>query len=167
MRQPPGFKDTTHPSYVCKLNKAIYGLKQSPRQWFSTLSAYLQHLGFIQSQADHSLHIFRLHNTVIYFLVYVDDILMTGNNPSKISQVIQQLQSRFNMKVLGQLSTFLGIQTSKIKGGVLLHQQSYLTQLLHNAGMTDFRSTPTPATLKPTSKSDDSQPYEILHTFDN
>lgn len=57
MRQPPSFIHLECPTHICKLNKDIYGLKQSPQNWFATLSTYLQELGFCQSQADQSLHI--------------------------------------------------------------------------------------------------------------
>ena len=58
MKQPPGFEDRRYPGYVRKLNKAIYGLKQSPRAWYSRLSDRLQQLGFVPSRADTSLFIF-------------------------------------------------------------------------------------------------------------
>lgn len=55
MQKPPGFEDSYHPTHVCKLHKAIYGLKQSPRAWFSRLSDKLHCLGFSSSRADTSL----------------------------------------------------------------------------------------------------------------
>lgn len=58
MQQPPGFEDDRYPSHVCKLQRAIYGLKQSPRAWYARLSARLHQLGFTSSKADTSLFIF-------------------------------------------------------------------------------------------------------------
>ena len=73
MKQPPGF-EVTDKSLVCKLNKAIYGLKQDPRQWFDRLKSTLLQLGFVGSKSDSSLFIYRHQLHTVYLLVYVDDI---------------------------------------------------------------------------------------------
>ena len=57
MMQPPGFKDASRPSHVCKLNNIIYGLKQAPQAWYTTLKTAILNLGFTQSRADPSLFI--------------------------------------------------------------------------------------------------------------
>ena len=82
MHQPPGYVDSLHPSYVCKLHKSLYGLKQAPRAWFERFIFHLLHLGFIVSLADNSLFIFQYSSTIIYLLLYVDDIIVIGNNSS-------------------------------------------------------------------------------------
>ncbi|KAI0498161.1 hypothetical protein KFK09_021402 [Dendrobium nobile] len=110
MQQPPGFKDVQNPHSVCKLHKSIYGLKQSPRQWYSTFSKHLTSLGFTHSSADPSLLLHKTENTNTYLLVYVDDILITGNNTNFIQQLLKQLHMKFQLKELGPISTFLGIQ---------------------------------------------------------
>ena len=74
MRQPPGFEDPRHPDHVCKLHKSIYGLKQSPRAWYSRLSDRLHQLGFTTAKSDTSLFVFSQNCITIYMLVYVDDI---------------------------------------------------------------------------------------------
>ena len=58
MQQPLGFEDSQYPRHVCKLQRALYGLKQSPRAWHARLSDKLHELGFISSKADTSLFIF-------------------------------------------------------------------------------------------------------------
>ena len=80
MAQPPGYEDPKHSSYVCKLHKSLYGLKQAPRAWFKRFSFHLLHLGFIASVADSSLFMFHTSGTIIYLLLYVDDIIVTGNS---------------------------------------------------------------------------------------
>ena len=77
---PPGFVDADHPHHVCRLHKALYGLKQAPRAWYHELSYHLLKSGFTNSLADTSLFILRRHTSLIYMLVYVDDIIVTGND---------------------------------------------------------------------------------------
>lgn len=107
MRQPPGFIDAAHPDYHCKLDKSLYGLKQAPRAWFSRLSDKLLQLGFIPSQADVSLFIYRKGHVTLYLLVYVDDIIITGSSVAAITALVRDLQDDFAMKDLGDLSYFL------------------------------------------------------------
>lgn len=64
-------------------------------------------IGFHQSQADSSLHILWKAGTTLYLLIYGDDILITSNNQSEVKDAIEQLNKRFDMKDLGELSTFL------------------------------------------------------------
>jgi hypothetical protein len=87
MKQPPGFKDLTHPHYHCKLDKALYGLKQAPCAWYSRLSHKLQSLGFIPSKAEMSLFFYRKASIVMYVLVYVDDIIIAISSPKACPKV--------------------------------------------------------------------------------
>lgn len=80
MEQPPGFIDFRYPNHVCHLKKALYGLTQAPRAWFQRLSSFLLQLGFTCSRADTSLFVFKRDSSNLYLLVYVDDIILTGNN---------------------------------------------------------------------------------------
>ena len=80
MQQPPGYVDSHFPSHVCKLHKSLYGLKQDPRAWFDRFTSQLLHLGFVASLADPSLFIYHYDHTTIYLLLYVDDIIITGND---------------------------------------------------------------------------------------
>jgi hypothetical protein len=79
MQQPPGFEDPRYPQHVYKLQRALYGLKQSPRAWYARLSDKLHELGFISSKANTSLFIFHHDGVTIYMLVYVDDIFLAGS----------------------------------------------------------------------------------------
>ncbi|GKB85873.1 retrovirus-related pol polyprotein from transposon RE1 [Tanacetum coccineum] len=113
MEQPPGFVDSRYPNHVCSLNKALYGLKQAPRAWFQRLSDFLIHLGFTCSKADPSLFIFRRDSYMLYLLVYVDDIILTGNDHSMIRRFIARLNTEFAIKDLGRLGYFLGLETPR------------------------------------------------------
>ncbi|CAL1400403.1 unnamed protein product [Linum trigynum] len=80
MTQPPGFRDPAHPDHVCCLSRPIYCLRQAPRSWYLALSGFLQEEGFVKSKSDASLFIYHKGTVTIYFLVYVDDLLLTGND---------------------------------------------------------------------------------------
>lgn len=79
MAQPPGFIHSQFPSHVCKRTKSIYGLKQSPRAWFDTLSITLYSLGFTKIRAQSSLFCRFVGNQIVYLLVYVDDVIITDS----------------------------------------------------------------------------------------
>ncbi|CAM8877588.1 unnamed protein product [Rhodiola kirilowii] len=102
MTIPPGyFLMEKQMGLVCKLNKSLYGLKQTPRQWFNKLAKCLFAFGFIQSPNDHSLFTLSKGHDFIILLVYVDDIVMTGTSPSLISDIKKVIHSEFRIKDLG------------------------------------------------------------------
>ena len=104
MHQPPGYVTSVHPYYVCKLHKSLYGLKQAPRAWFERL-------------------------LLIYLLMYVDDIIVTSNDASQVHNLIATLGQVFELKDLGHLNYFLGIQITQSSCGLTLTQTS---DVLHN-----------------------------------
>jgi histone deacetylase 1/2 len=80
MRQPPGYEDKNTPRYVCKLDKALCGLKQAPFAWYSQLSGRLQELGFKPSKVDTSLFYYCKGSHVTFMLIYVDDIIVASSS---------------------------------------------------------------------------------------
>jgi hypothetical protein len=111
MSQPPGFRDQSSPDFVYCLKKAIYGLKQAPRAWFTTaLKQAILEFGFINTKSDSSLFVYNVASTTAYFLVYVDNLIITSNNSHFAASVIQQLDRKFSLKDLGPLHFFLGIE---------------------------------------------------------
>lgn len=109
MQQPPGF-DSSNKSLVCKLYKAIYGLKQAPRAWFGRLKELILKLDFQSSKCDPSLFVYSKGSSTVCMLIYVDDIIITGNNPTLLQQLISKLNNVFSLKDLGCLDYFLGIE---------------------------------------------------------
>ncbi|WZZ19965.1 hypothetical protein YC2023_121352 [Brassica napus] len=144
MLQPPGFVDKDNPTAVCKLHKAIYGLKQAPRAWYNELRRFLIASGFKNSLADASLFIYNNNGVLLYMLIYVDDIILTGNNQTHLNNFITSLSTRFSLKDLGQLSYFLGIEAHYSSQGLLLTQHRYIADLLHRNKMEDCNTVPTP-----------------------
>lgn len=146
MKQPEGFEDPKFPSdFVCKLHKSLYGLKQAPRAWFTKLHNALLELGFHSAKTDQSFFIRFTRDTTIYILVYVDDILVTGNDHSEVASVISQLNDKFSLKDLGLINYFLGVQISHTEaGGLFLSQSKYIRDLLCRVKMECARSVPTP-----------------------
>ena len=82
MQQPPGYVDSQFPTHVCQMSRALYGLKQAPRAWFDRLSEFLFTLGFYCSTTDPSLFICHSQNGILILLLYMDDMVVTGDNPS-------------------------------------------------------------------------------------
>jgi hypothetical protein len=135
MRQPPGYVDASKPDYVCKLDRALYGLKQTPRAWYSRFSMKLRNLGFISTKADTLLFIYRKKDVTMFLLVYVDDIIVTSSSPTAVDGLLKDLHAEFALKDLGDLHYFLGIQVTHHGDGIVLSQERYATNILEKAGM--------------------------------
>jgi hypothetical protein len=150
MRQPPGFVDGVHPTYLCKLDKSQYGLKQAPRAWFSRFSVKLIDLGFHASKADVSLFIFNKEGVQMYMLIYVDDIIIISSSPMGTDHLLAQLQTTFVVKDLGTLSYFLGIEVRHSPQGLVLMQHKYIKDLLSRTNMLASKGVTTP--MVPTDK---------------
>ncbi|KAD3338470.1 hypothetical protein E3N88_06134 [Mikania micrantha] len=144
MEQPPGFVDPAFPTHVCKLNKALYGLKQAPRAWFQRLSSFLVTYGFTCSRADTSLFVFNQGDCLMYLLVYVDDLILTGNKPVMLSNFISRLHQEFAIKDLGSLNYFLGLEVMHTENGLFLSQAKYALDILTRAGLVDVKPVSTP-----------------------
>ena len=144
MVQPLGFKDNTNPQHVCRLNKAIYGLKQALRAWYSTLRGAILEFGFVNSRADSSLFIYKTKSVTCYFLVYVDDLVITGNDPIFVSSIIEQLSHRFSVKDMGQLHFFLGMEVIPTTTSLFLSQHKYIIDLLTKLNMHGAKEVTTP-----------------------
>ena len=140
VEQPTGLEDGTN--RVCKLNRALYGLKQSPRIWFQTLAQFLKTLGFEPLSAD--LGVFT--NGLIFIAVYVDDLLIFGSSKGEIQKLKGALSKRFHMTDLGPCSYYLGmtIQRDRRKREIRLSQKGYIEKILRDFDMWDSNPVLTP-----------------------
>ena len=131
---PPGFSRTDD-TRVCKLRKSIYGLKQASREWFDKFSSTLLTRGFRKTLSNYSLFTYFRNNICVFILVYVDDIIITGNNESFITKIKQFLAKSFSINDLGPLRYFLGIEVSRSKQGLFLFQRKYTLDILSDTEM--------------------------------
>lgn len=108
------------PGCVCCLKKALYELKQTPQTWFVKLGSSLLGLGFTSSKVDSSLFLFQSSIAHIMVLIYVNDILITGDNDIVVQDLIDHLNGMFAIKNLVDLSYFLGIKVQNYENGMQL-----------------------------------------------
>ena len=105
------------------LKKALYGLKQANNEWFTKLSFFFTFVEYTQSMNDHSLFINSSEWSFTTLLVYVDDIIFAKNVKEKIDRVKETLNKTFNIKDLGDLRYFLGLEVARSKKGILMNQR--------------------------------------------
>nr|XP_016466549.1 PREDICTED: uncharacterized mitochondrial protein AtMg00810-like [Nicotiana tabacum] len=110
---------------VCKLNKFLYGLKQASRQWYAKLTEALYSRGYIHSMYDYPLFYKRTSDRVVFVGVYVDDVLLTGNDLTEIQMLKTFLYDQFKIKDLVKLYYFLGLEVLYRKGGILISQRKF------------------------------------------
>ncbi|KAD7479992.1 hypothetical protein E3N88_03128 [Mikania micrantha] len=138
MKVPEGFskEDDTR---VCKLKKSLYGLKQASRNWYKKFTLALIEIGFKQTQMDHSLFIYKDGDVCVTALIYVDDVIIAGNNIEKIQKTKNYLHAKFSIKDLGVLKYFLGIEVTRTRKGLVLTQRKYILDILDDCGLQGCR----------------------------
>ncbi|RVW69737.1 Retrovirus-related Pol polyprotein from transposon RE2 [Vitis vinifera] len=134
MKLPRGF-ESSDPNLVCRLRKSLYGLKQAPRCWFAKLVTALKGYGFLQSYSDYSLFTYTKGNVQINVLVYVDDLIISGNDSAALKTFKAYLSDCFKMKDLGVLKYFLGIEVARSSASLFLCQRKYTLDIVSEAGL--------------------------------
>ncbi|KXJ80258.1 hypothetical protein RP20_CCG025870 [Aedes albopictus] len=152
MRQPPGFQ-TAESDMVCKLQKSIYGLKQSARCWNKALHSVLIELGFTQCNSDPCLYIRRSGRATIYLLVYVDDLLMGSTDEAEMDEIFRRLREKFDITSLGLVRHFLGHEI------YTLRLTAYIDYLVRKFGMEDAHPVRTPMDPGYTTANEGSKPF--------
>jgi histone deacetylase 1/2 len=110
----------------------MYGLKQAPQAWHSRLSIKLQQLGFTPSKVDTSLFLYNKFDIMIFFQIYVDDIIVTNSSNQAIAALLHDLNADFALTDLGDQHLFLGIEVKKVHNSLLLTQENMLLICLLN-----------------------------------
>ena len=141
---PPGYTGSAGTKIVCKLERALYGLKQSPRAWFGRFSSAMKKYGYRQSNSDHTLFLKHRQSKVTALIVYVDDMIITGDDADEISRLQEQLSTEFEMKNLGGLKYFLGIEVARSRKGIFLSQRKYVLDLLTEVGLLECKPVDAP-----------------------
>ena len=158
MHPPPGVDAPS--GHVCRLRHALYGLKQAPRVWFERFFSVIKDVGF--SSGDHDLALF-IHTSpkgCTILLLYVDDMLITGDDSEHISQVKKHLSKEFQMSDLGPLRYFLGIEVLQTIKGFYLSQSKYIQDVLDRSGITNTCTAVTPMDIHLQLRSTDGTPLE-------
>ncbi len=144
MRLPDGLTlDKT--KYVCRLNKAIYGLRISPRRWYLKIEQDLTRLGLRQSVHEPCLFYVTNGDRFVILTVYVDDLLITGTDTEKIDWLKQEIKKTYEIKDLGEIKRFLGMDVNrKDKGEIQINQTEYIKEIVRAANLTEANTKPTP-----------------------
>jgi Reverse transcriptase (RNA-dependent DNA polymerase) len=135
MEVPQGFGTKQTVGKVCRLKKSLYGLKQSPPAWFDRFRKAMVGMGYQQTNTDHTVFFKRHEAHITVLAVYVDDMIISGNDEGEIALLKRKLGKKFEVKDLGQLRYFLGIEIARGAERIVLSQRKYVLDLLAETGM--------------------------------
>jgi hypothetical protein len=137
MKKPESFVVKGKKECICKLNKSLYGLNQSPRMWYQNFDTYILGLGFVRRRDDHCVYSKKVGNHFIYVVLYVDDMLLVGNNMDVIKEVKSQLSSKFYMKDLSAANFIMGMDIKRDRANIKLslNQRKYGDTILQRFNM--------------------------------
>ncbi|XXG70306.1 hypothetical protein AAC387_Pa06g3094 [Persea americana] len=147
MHQPEGFEIHGKEDHICLLKKSLYGLKQSPRQWYKRFDTFMVGNGYCRSAYDNCVyHKKHSNGSYVYLLLYVDDMLIAAKDMSEINGLKTQLSGEFEMKDLGAVKKILGmeIQRDRKAGKLSLSQKGYLEKVMERFGMQSSKPVNTP-----------------------
>lgn len=144
MEASPGFEDTIGPNKVCKLQKSIYGLPQSGRNWYKRLRKELIKLGLKQLASDSCIFMYNRVNIFIYISIYVDDFSIIDNNVKTSNAFIENLRKVFELNETTNKGAFLGMEIKQLEKQITISQEGYIETLLKKYGMSDCKSVSTP-----------------------
>ncbi|KAJ4730101.1 Retrovirus-related Pol polyprotein from transposon TNT 1-94 [Melia azedarach] len=148
MTQPDGFQVPGKEDYVCKLKKSLYGLKQSPRQWYKRFDSYMIEIGYTRSPYDCCVYYSKATNgSLIYLVLYVDDMLIAAENKSDVQKLKDLLSIEFEMKDLGAARKIQGMEIyrDRSKKKLFLSQKGYIQKILSRFGMSTAKPIDTPS----------------------
>ena len=146
MSPPPGCSDYGNRSVVWKLEKSLYGLKQSSRAWYTKARTELNKLSFIRSDSDHAVFFFSTSTKFCIVALYVDDLMIISNSPSLLRRKKRQLMSAFKMKDLGDIHWFLGLEITRDRPRrlIFVSQSRYISDVVNRFGFANSRRVSTP-----------------------
>nr|GEV31764.1 retrotransposon protein, putative, Ty1-copia subclass [Tanacetum cinerariifolium] len=132
MKKPEGFVNPKYPNRVCKLKRSIYRLKQASRQWNKQFDDEMKKFGFTQNRDEPCVYLKTSRSNITFLILYVDDILIMGNNIQMLQDVKSYLGRCFAMKDLGKAAYIIGIKIYKDRSRRLigLCQSAYIEKIL-------------------------------------
>jgi hypothetical protein len=147
MVQPEGFKQPGTENLVCRLKKSLYGLKQSPRQWYKRFDSYMIQIGYTRCEYDCCVYVRILEDgSYIFLLLYVDNMLIAAKSMCEVNRLKSLLHKEFEMKDLGAAKKILGMEIRRDKETrkLWLSQKNYIRKLLEKFSMLDAKPVSTP-----------------------
>ncbi|GJU12847.1 putative ribonuclease H-like domain-containing protein [Tanacetum coccineum] len=142
--QPPGFKDPHFLDKAYKVEKALYGLNQTPRAWYETLSTYLLENGFRRGTINKTLFIKKDKSDILLVQVYVDDIIFGSIKKTLCLEFEQMMHKRFQMSSMWELTFFLGLQVQQKEDGIFISQDKYVADILKKFDYVTIKTASTP-----------------------
>ena len=125
--------------------KSLYDLKQMPRAWYEKLTEHLLKLNYKHFDLDDAtFFVKKVGRSVVYLVIYVDDLMITGNNDEYISSIKKELKKVFDMTNLGLLHYYLGIEVDKKPQHFFISQKKYVDKLLNIYSMMECNHVDTP-----------------------
>jgi hypothetical protein len=143
IEQPQGFEVEDKKTHVCKLKKALYGLKQANRAWYGRIDSFLTSLGFTKSKVDSNLYFKVMNDEPFILLLYVDDLFLTREE-KLITNCKKKIIAEFEMKDLGLMHYFLGLEVWQSPEKIFLNQEKYANEILKRFDMLECKSMNTP-----------------------
>jgi hypothetical protein len=146
MQQVSGYEDVEYPDYVWKLNKAIYGLKQSGFEWNAEADTRKRELGFQPSTMDPCVYTRGIGKKRMLVGIYVDDGIIAGGSKKDRSNVITHLQKYLEVKQLGEPEVFVSITIKRERDRKRIHlsQPKQILSILEATGMMDCHAVDSP-----------------------
>ncbi|PNY03537.1 copia-type polyprotein [Trifolium pratense] len=140
---PPGYQKEKNKVY--KLKKALCGLKQAPRAWYSKIEAYFNTEKFEKCPSEHTLFVkHKPDRKILIVSLYVDDLIYTRNDLHMMDEFKSLMQKEFSMTDLGKMKYFLGVEVIQSEEGICISQQKYATEILSRFGMEKCNSVSSP-----------------------
>ena len=149
VQQPPGYikKDSNRIPFVCKLNKVLYGLKQSGTMWNNLLHSFLLSIDFKQLFSDYCVYIYNENNDHVIIIIWVDDIVIAANSYKSLNYIKSCLSNKFKMKDMGVLQWFLGIEFIIESNCIKMNQRNYANKILEKFKMSECKPKSIPCDL--------------------
>ena len=143
IEQPQGFEVENRVTHVCKLKKTLYGLKQAPRSWYGRIDSFLISMEFTKIKVGPNIYLKVMDDEPFILLMYVDYLFLNGNE-KQIIESNNKLSEEFEMKYLGLMHYFLGLEVWQRLEGIFLNQGKYAVEILKIFDILDCKSMATP-----------------------